>query len=200
MVSVARRHLQDGLTPRFRDALNAPDPLARLIAEIAPGVFTFDVFSKRFCAKLVSMLADCESVVPNSMNKYGIELRQVGMGGLCKALLDDVVNPLTRRFYPSIVRLCDYHGFVVAYAPDKQRKLMLHCDQSDVTLNICLGKKFTGGDLILADNVTGRTSAALGQVVGRGVLHRGSQLHRTAPVTSGERMNLILWCRTVKPL
>ena len=40
--------------------------------------------------------------------------------------------------------------FVVEYGADKDKKLDWHVDDSDVTLNVCLGKQFEGGDLVFS--------------------------------------------------
>ena len=41
--------------------------------------------------------------------------------------------------------LDSHHGFIVEYAVGKDASLDFHVDASDVTLNVCLGKEFTGG-------------------------------------------------------
>ena len=43
--------------------------------------------------------------------------------------------------------LDSHHGFVVEYGVDRDVDLGFHTDDSEVTLNVCLGKQFTGGDL-----------------------------------------------------
>jgi hypothetical protein len=50
-----------------------------------------------------------------------------------------VVNPLD-----------SHHGFIVEYELGKDSKLDFHVDEADVTLNLCLGKEFKGGDLYFA--------------------------------------------------
>jgi len=58
------------------------------------------------------------------------------------------VNPLAELFYPHIGSVLDHHhGFVVEYALNKDKKLDFHVDDSEVTINLCLGKEFTGGEL-----------------------------------------------------
>ncbi|KAK7390903.1 hypothetical protein VNO78_19093 [Psophocarpus tetragonolobus] len=56
----------------------------------------------------------------------------------------------------------------------------LHVDDAEVTLNICLGKEFSGGELFFR---------------GHAILHPGHNRHGAKPTTSGNRMNLVLWCR-----
>ena len=40
-----------------------------------------------------------------------------------------------------------HHSFIVKYEPGKDLGLDMHTDNSDVTFNVCLGKKFTGAPL-----------------------------------------------------
>lgn len=181
------------LTPKLRLALRAPDPLAPLLSEPCPGVYTFDVFKRGFCASLLKEIEKHPVESPNSMNKYGLVLKDVGMGSLCENLLHSLVNPLVRRFYPSIGKLTRYHGFIVNYDPKKQSSLDRHYDDSLVTLNICLGRKFTGGKLVFRDeeDILARVEHHIGQAI----LHPGNQLHQAQAIRTGTRSNLILWCR-----
>lgn len=43
--------------------------------------------------------------------------------------------------------LDQHHGFTVEYAMDKDKKLDMHVDDSEITVNYCLGTKFTGGNV-----------------------------------------------------
>ncbi|KAI7998428.1 putative PKHD-type hydroxylase, partial [Camellia lanceoleosa] len=60
------------------------------------------------------------------------------------------------------------------------------CDDSEVTLNVCSSKQFSGGELFLRgvrceDNVNAETQSE----------HR----HGARPTKSGHTINLLLWCR-----
>jgi hypothetical protein len=80
-----------------------------------------------------------------------------------------------------------------------RKGLMPHTDDSEVTLNVCLGTHFKGGQLVLRGlrNSAGEGSAEVVIDVkpGRAVLHLGQHLHEVTPVTAGERYALILWAR-----
>jgi hypothetical protein len=180
------------LKKQLAKALAAPDPLAKLIEEPYPGVFTFDAFTRTYCKRLLKELSLFEDVAPNSMNRYGRVLRDIGYGSLCEVLLFDLVNPLVRRLYPSMGRLHSYHGFTVGYS-SKQRSLDRHFDSSDMTLNICLGGEFTGGKLVFRDD-NGGVLCKLDHTVGKAVLHPGDYMHQAQNIKSGTRTNLILWC------
>lgn len=72
-----------------------------------------------------------------------------------------------------------------------------------MTLNVCLGTEFTNGQLyfggIRCPLHTGTTPPLadeeiyLEHRVGTACLHLGNHRHRALPITSGRRLNLILW-------
>lgn len=187
-------NLRDGLTSRFCAAIEAPDPLASLIEEPTPGVFLLKkVFNPDFCEELLAETEKHKAAPPNSMNRYGVVLKDIGLGGFCESVLKKLVNPLARRFYPGGGRLRSYHGFIVNYNPRKQASLAVHYDDSDVTLNVCLGRKFTGGKLVLYDDDGLRTK--IDQRVGQAIVHLGIHRHQAQNLRTGERANLIMWCR-----
>lgn len=73
-------------------------------------------------------------------------------------------------------------------------------DNAEVTLNVCLGAEFTGGNLYFggmrnagADSSTDMTEFE--HSPGCGILHRGQHKHGAQPIRSGERYNLIIWMR-----
>lgn len=78
--------------------------------------------------------------------------------------------------------------------------LVPHTDDSEVTLNVSLGRSFEGGMLRLrglrctADE--GTVQADIAPIAGRAVLHLGQHLHEVTAVTAGERYALIMWMRS----
>ncbi len=85
----------------------------------------------------------------------------------------------------------------------RDRKLDFHVDDSAVTLNVCLGTEFTGGQLYFGGI---RCAAHVGSTppkddeeiyldhqIGTACIHLGNHRHRALPITSGRRLNLILW-------
>ncbi|KAL6007375.1 hypothetical protein ACLOJK_032872 [Asimina triloba] len=80
-----------------------------------------------------------------------------------------------------------------------------HVDDAEVTLNVCLGKQFTGGELFFRGVRCDRHVNSPNQpeeildythVPGQAVLHRGRHRHGARATTSGHRINLLLWCRS----
>ena len=84
-------------------------------------------------------------VRPNSMNNYGVVLNACGFEQTMDALQRDCVTPLARLLFPRQGGDADHHHtFMVQYRHGEDLGLDMHTDASDVTLNVCLGKDFTG--------------------------------------------------------
>jgi len=105
----------------------------------------------------------------------------------------------------AIAALDSHHGFVVEYQKGKDVKLDFHVDAADVTLNLCLGTQFSGGDLYFGgvrcakhqqNNPSKQEEFYFKHRVGQGILHLGKHRHAATEINSGHRFNLILWCRS----
>jgi hypothetical protein len=101
------------------------------------------------------------------------------------------------------------HGFIASYSarPSLQlprQRLVPHTDDSEVTLNVCLGDVFEGGDLQFwgyrGVGTPGVPTADEEDVyvpqIGRAIIHAGRQLHEVTEVTNGDRFALIMWTRS----
>ena len=85
----------------------------------------------------------------------------------------------------------------VRYKQGEDLGLDMHHDDSDVTLNVCLGRQFTGATLSFCGGF-GATDHrkhihTYHHRVGRAVLHLGTHRHGADDIASGERYNLIVW-------
>jgi len=167
----------------------------RMPVEVYPGVFAFDLFTRETCSRLLKKIEAQRSdkyEAPNSMNKYGVVLGGELKPGIASIVVGWVA-PISKENYPEINALKKHpYAFSVDYDVGKQRSLSSHVDTSDVTLNVCIGGEFEGGEVVFYE---GRKPAfEYKNVVGRAIVHRGSLMHRAKPVTRGWRTNLILWC------
>jgi len=177
--------------------------------QLAPGIYTLPVFSELFCRLLTEELAHFGASglpvgQPNSMNRHGALLDELGLSaGLLDPLLSEWLRPLCAALPPLAAAggaSIDHHkAFVVAYRLGEDESLSMHVDNAEVTLNVNLGGGFEQGELIFY----GRTAHPLahhdwhdGGGVGHGVLHLGAQAHAALPITSGERLNLVIWMRS----
>eukprot|EP01027_Heterolobosea_sp_BB2_P014306 GEZU01020565.1.p1 GENE.GEZU01020565.1~~GEZU01020565.1.p1 ORF type:complete len:157 (+),score=42.37 GEZU01020565.1:514-984(+) len=94
----------------------------------------------------------------------------------------------------------DHHSFVVEYGMDKDLGLDFHTDDSELTINLCLGKSFKGGNIYFRglrnDPTTYNEYDEYSHEVGRAIIHDGTHRHGALPIVSGERFNLIIWMRS----
>ena len=196
----------DMLSPDLRDL-----PIAewiKTIDEISPGVFSLDLFSSEFCDRLIAEVDNFEATSlprrrPNTMNKFGLILNEIGMEPIMSHLLSSYLAPLCEMLYPHenvAVGLDHHHTFVVVYSQSGDKGLDMHHDASEVTVNVCLGREFSGSGLIFCGEA-GKTDHrkkrhTYSHAKGRAVIHLGRQRHGADGITSGERMNLIMWARS----
>lgn len=197
----------------------------RRIEALSP-VYELPVLSPEFCSALCAELSSFEESGlpmgrPNSMNRHGLLLSELGFGPLLDELLAGYVQPLAALLYPHAGggSLDSHRAFTVKYRPGPDEQLSRHYDNAEVTLNVCIGQLaqtatqggggeggaelacgFEGGEIVFSGlNLSGspqQPSVAVGHSVGRGLLHVGAQMHQALPVTEGERVNVIIWCRS----
>ena len=70
---------------------------------------------------------------------------------------DNFMDPLRRDFLMSLAQLLypnwvgkgldSHRAFIVKYTMEDDVELSYHYDNAEVTLNVCLGRSFKGGDL-----------------------------------------------------
>lgn len=188
---------------RVLAAALAGDPRPALTVE-APGVYSFDLFTEEFCDILVAEVEHAQRTSheqferPNGMNRYGIVLNQLGLEPLITGLQQERLLPLQAALYPEEGSAADdHHCFIVRYKAGEDVGLDMHEDDSDVTLNVCLGKEFSAATLsfcgLAADEDHRKLKHTYSHKKGRAVIHRGRHRHGADNIDSGERVNFILW-------
>lgn len=204
--------------PSFINAINEnkEESFRSIISEPSPGVYTFEMLQPQFCELLLAEVENFERWVqeakfrimrPNTMNKHGAVLDDFGLESMLDKLMENFIRPISTVLFPEVggSTLDSHHGFVVEYGKDKDVDLGFHVDDSEVTLNVCLGKNFSGGELFFRGircdkHVNSETQSEeildYSHVPGQAVLHRGRHRHGARPTTSGHRINLLLWCRS----
>jgi len=134
---------------RFYDAIKSSNSkeLLSLMTEITPRVYSFPLFSTRFCDLLIEETKNYEKSGmpksrPNSMNNYGLILNDMGLEGLLDNLMEGYLRPLAGLLYSDRGggTIDHHHSFIVEYQLDHDLSLDMHTDDSDVTLNVCLTK------------------------------------------------------------
>jgi len=167
-----------------------------MITKLRDDVFIFDLWSPAYCRKLLARFEKLPREAPNTMNKYGRRVVGDELRRLLARVVEREVVPRLDDFTTKIGPLKkNPYGFVVDYSPRTQGSLAKHVDVgSAVTLNVCLGHEWSGGDLIFYDAAARKREVTVAHSVGQAILHRGDHVHRATAVTTGRRTNLILWC------
>ncbi|XP_065881519.1 2-oxoglutarate and iron-dependent oxygenase domain-containing protein CP2-like [Euphorbia lathyris] len=204
--------------PSFLKAINesTEQSIRSIVVEPTPGVFLFEMLQPNFCEMLMAEVENFERWVhetkfrimrPNTMNKYGVVLDDFGLERMLNKLMDEYIRPMSKVFFAEVggLTLDSHHGFVVEYGADRDIDLGFHVDDSEVTLNVCLSKEFSGGALFLRGvrcdkhvNTETRAEEILdySHVQGHAILHHGRHRHGARATISGHRVNLIMWCRS----
>ncbi|KAL9291825.1 putative oxoglutarate/iron-dependent dioxygenase [Arabidopsis thaliana] len=199
--------------PAFLKAINenTEESFRNIISEPSPGVFVFDMLQPSFCEMMLAEIDNFERWVgetkfrimrPNTMNKYGAVLDDFGLDTMLDKLMEGFI-----LFFSDVggATLDSHHGFVVEYGNDRDVDLGFHVDDSEVTLNVCLGNQFVGGELFFRGtrcekHVNTATKADetydYCHIPGQAVLHRGRHRHGARATTCGHRVNMLLWCRS----
>lgn len=199
--------LDDWLDAELLAAVRSRDEarMRALLTEVSPGVFSFVLARPELCDAFLEEIAAFEAsglpkARPNSMNRYGVIVNEIGMERFIDEIQREVMCPLTEFLYanvPGCLSLDHHHAFVVEYQAGADLGLDMHHDDSEVTLNLCLGKEFTGAVLtfcgVFGTKAYRKLTYQYTHVPGRAVLHLGRQRHGADDISSGERMNLIIW-------
>ncbi|CAB9513630.1 and iron-dependent oxygenase domain-containing protein 2 [Seminavis robusta] len=183
-------------------------PSAPLTVEIPDSVYSFSAFTSEFVKLLTEEIANFYAASerfdipihrPNSMNKYGVVVNEIGLRPLISSFQQDYLWPISKVLFPqeATPKFDGHHSFIVRYQADEDLGLDMHTDDSDVTFNVCLGETFTGSTLTFcgefgAANHRQYTHQYHHQV-GRAILHLGSRRHGADDIDTGRRMNLIVW-------
>jgi len=183
-------------------------------------VYVFDMLTAQVCRDLIIELENYEKCAkdfdlplrrPNSMNNYGLVLNEIGFRKVLNEFIRIYVTPLLQLYFPQYAKdINHHHSFVVKYAVKEDELLDTHIDSSLVTLNVCLGKEFKSGSLYF-HGIKGDVGSERGDYVrphkpqcdrckldynhrpGVAVIHLGKHVHGANRISSGERVNLIIW-------
>jgi hypothetical protein len=174
----------------------------------APGLFSVDLFTPAFCRELSQELLDFEATSlpkrrPNSMNNYGVILNDIGLHSLMTALVTTYLQPLAHLYLPEAsggLPFDCHHSFMVQYEDGMDRILDMHSDDSEVTFNVNICDRFTGAGLLFC-GMHGSPDRRLPSLeyqhrLGRAVIHAGLHRHGAEQLLSGQRLNVIVWCRS----
>jgi len=213
--------IQEVLDGHSRVGLDVPY-LLDLIDEEMMDVYSFPLLTDSFCDRIQAFMTRVtkeveqvtkdidDDILAGSLQRTR-NLDNIGLSWLNDLLFQLIVRPISRQLYQEAEMggtngdLDWRHGYITAYSADPdiekpRQRLVPHTDDSEVTLNVCIGGNFEGGQLVFRGL---RGTVRPGEVVGgytpergRALLHAGRQFHEVTEVTSGDRFALIMWTRS----
>lgn len=195
-----------------------PERLEAWLEEELYDVYSFPILSHEFCEELrefsraLAQLNDHQSddfQKQHQLGKRPLNLDLVGLGWVNDLLFHLVMRPLARELFFQSEQLendLDWrHGYIAGYsakpgAGKPRERLVTHTDDSEVTMNVCLGDDFEGGLLdfrgLRGTQEEGQLLGTFQPQLGLGLIHAGRHFHDVTQVTSGDRFAFIIWARS----
>ena len=185
--------------------------LEDLIEPEVQDVFFVSIFCPNFCKDMISYIRQVSTILgKNDITIRPIDLDVIGLHWINNVLLHLIVRPISKHLFKNTELMegdLDWRqGYVAAYKGqssntkvEHQNRLVVHTDDSEITLNVGLGDDFDGGELQfwgLRDEDDPQLLGTYSPVPGRALLHAGRHFHQVTRVTKGERYALILWARS----
>jgi hypothetical protein len=191
------------------------DPSPSDLREVHPGVWAGALFERGWCARVLQEALAYRAwstrhgstwAAPNSMHHRGIMLTDMGLEGLFDDWMRTGLQPLAEELFPDHLSgdLVECHAYIVEYSRMTQSHLGFHVDDSQITLNLCLGEDFEGSELYfegprcaLHVDTPSRPDENFEWThqPGQAVLHAGKNRHGVRPIQTGRRWSLIAWFR-----
>lgn len=190
-------------------------PLTAWMDEVVPDVFGFPLLSKGFCKELCEYMkaiggALATTTPPLQRTSVVRNLDLIGLAWLNDLMFALVLKPLTKHLFASSEAAGELdwrNGYVASYAATPspatpRERLVMHTDDSEVTMNVCLGEDgFGGGDVefygLRGESPQPASPDVYEPVVGRAILHAGRHFHSVTTVTGDRnRYAWILWARS----
>mmetsp|Transcript_22270 Transcript_22270/g.62029 ORF Transcript_22270/g.62029 Transcript_22270/m.62029 type:complete len:476 (+) Transcript_22270:198-1625(+) len=180
-------------------------------------VYSFPLLSETFCRKLCLYASTAMAFLESSLRSSDVSINSyvyknldlLGLSWLNDLVFHLIVRPISAQLYKDTELLggdLDWRqGFVAAYSSSPttskpRQRLVPHTDDAEITLNLCFGDQFTGGDLrfwgVRGDQTAGKFVGEYQPEIGRAVIHSGRHLHEVTEITSGNRFAYIQWARS----
>ncbi|CAK0891033.1 unnamed protein product [Prorocentrum cordatum] len=213
LMGMASSHIfQPEFLSMWQSVLNGGPP-PEAIQDVRDGAFVFPLFSREFCKHLLEELKHFKTTglphqQPNSMNRQGCILNEIGLGPFMDQLLSHFLTPVFRVLFPDLMAagIDSHHSFIVRYKMGQDTSLGVHDDNSEITLNValCDPEQYSGGKLALYHRERCEHPQLLKldspyihcAGTGTALAHSGDLLHEVLPLTGGERAGLIMWLRS----
>ena len=190
-------------------------------------VYSLHLLSDDFCNRLRRVITDLSKIGEScefsrlSLGRRPIDLDTIGLTWISDMLLHMFIRPISRHLFATTEKLsinenapilnwrqCYVAGYSASPQEDKavtRHRLVPHSDDSEVTLNCCLGEdNFEGGSVqffgLRGKSGEGGEGTLLGEIerpdIGKAIIHAGRHVHAVSDVTAGNRYALIVWTRS----
>lgn len=167
------------------------------------GILQFPLVSDDERRTILDALRSHKLGEASSLHRYGVQIDNLQYD--FKPIVERYTR-LANYFFlqPLDRRLRLTSGFGIYYAHGLDSKLREHQDDSDISINICLDGEFTGSQVVYIGCQSNRTArhkldhgrhVATTLAPGIGQVFRGCHTHFTTEIESGERWNVVLWCK-----
>uniref|UniRef100_A0A0D9UXK2 Prolyl 4-hydroxylase alpha subunit domain-containing protein n=1 Tax=Leersia perrieri TaxID=77586 RepID=A0A0D9UXK2_9ORYZ len=172
------------IVPTFLQAIdaNTEESISSIMTMVAPGVYAFLMLKPTFCEMLMAEVNNFWTwarsrnqriMSPTTLAAHvrGAVLNDFGLQRMLDNLMKNFISPISSVLFPEVGgnTLDSHHSFVVEYGEDNGGR-GFHVDDSE--------------EHFVHPNVPGQV-----------VLHHGSHRHGVFPVTSGQRINMVMWCK-----
>ena len=181
---------------------------------LVAGVIRTPFLSREGCARLLEEIdlrarQEAGRAAANSMHDHGVELGAIGLDSVVTDWMEERLRDLlVEHFEPFEAATLDHHhSYLVQYGRELDEDLGFHVDDSEVTLNLCLGEDFSGAELVMLGARCDRhrqtpiepaEALEIHHEPGSLVIHSGCHRHRVDPIRRGVRRNVIGWLRSSK--
>mmetsp|Transcript_13362 Transcript_13362/g.15493 ORF Transcript_13362/g.15493 Transcript_13362/m.15493 type:complete len:333 (+) Transcript_13362:115-1113(+) len=165
---------------------------------ICDGVYCFPLFTERFCRDLILNIEDMLDKTGDS----GVALRasKFGLHHLLHQTMEKHIKSFIPILFPKLKGVhYKVYSKLMAYRVNENEEWPIHTDGDYMTINVSLGKQFTGGLLCFYPDKNNATekNADMEPIeylppVGSMVMHLGDKRHSVTKLTSGSRYNLII--------
>ena len=186
------------------------------VTQHSPGIYSFEIFKPEINKLWIEEIENIKEFLntnilpmeqPNPENNHGIILDDFGFKHILESLIKKIISPIAKHLWSGVGEdsLELGHAFTVAYSAKMDKNLSLHEDNSELTVNYCMGPDDFKGSRVKFKGVRCRAHGTVKKFIkkeeywytnvpGRAVIHMGRHYHRAENVKSGSRQNIIIFC------
>ena len=193
-------------------------------------VYAFPMLAPEFCKLLRQIVRDLSRLADKdfphlNLGRRPFDLDSIGLGWINDLIFAMFIQPMSRHLFATTEnlthgekddsqQLLDWRqGYIAGYSASptsakgaNRHRLVPHTDDSEVTLNVCLGEETFEGGSVEFYNLRG--TAEEGELVGKArrpdvgtaLIHSGRHLHAVSDITKGDRYAYIIWARSWRTL